>query len=184
MIIRLWIFLSLLSFKSWSQDTLTESSIVPDTLHSVRRASILSAVLPGAGQIYNHIGQLKGKKKGLWKVPLIYAGLGFSGYSIINNQRIVSSLKKEYRSRENGIIQDERWVSYDQTGIATLYAKYSRRRDLSLIGLILIYGLQVADAAVEAHFVNFDISEDLSLSIFPKMSDFRSVGVGFTFNFR
>ncbi|MBU2019776.1 MAG: hypothetical protein KJ941_09030 [Bacteroidetes bacterium] len=184
MILRLWIFFSLLSFSSWSQDSLVETSTIPDTIHSVRKATLLSLVLPGAGQVYNYTGQAKGQKKGLWKIPLIYAGLGFTGYSIVKNQIIVSSLKTEYRSRENGVFEDERWITYDQNGIVTLYSQYSRKRDLAIMGLILVYGFQIADAAVQAHFVNFDISEDLSLSIFPKMTDFRSVRVGFTFNFR
>jgi hypothetical protein len=41
----------------------------------------------------------------------------------------------------------------------------------------LMYGLQVADAGVEAHFVNFDVSDDISLRIKPKMLQQDAVGL-------
>ena len=61
--------------------TMIDSSKV----HSVRKATIYSAVLPGLGQIYNHRAMPKGSKKAYWKVPLIYSGLGASGYFLVFN---------------------------------------------------------------------------------------------------
>ena len=82
-----------------------DSTIVDSTkTHSVRKAIILSAVVPGAGQIYNHMAMPKGKKKAFWKVPLIYGGLGAAGYFLVTNQQEQLSLKREYTYRqENGI---------------------------------------------------------------------------------
>lgn len=177
-------FLLIFSNTLLSQDTLIKSPNTKDTSHSVRKAALYSAILPGAGQIYNHLAQPKGKKNAWWKVPLIYSALGFTGYSIIKNQEFVGSLKSEYRAREKGVFEDERWVSYDNTGLITLYTQYSKKRDFAILGSLLIYGFQLADAAVEAHFVNFDISEDLSLGINPIMITKQAPGLSFTLNFR
>ncbi len=155
-----------------------------DTVHSVRKATILSAVLPGAGQVYNHFAQPKGEKKAFWKVPLIYAGLGLAGYSVYSNQSKVISLRKEYNLRDdNGGIRSD-WLAYDSGGLLILEDQHASFRDYSILGFILVYGLQLADAAVEAHFVNFDISPDLSMNISPWTYQNSHAGLSMSINFR
>lgn len=173
-----------LSLSQWGysqKDTLQKE--VTDTLHSVRKATLLSTCIPGAGQIYNHTAKPKGKKYAFVKVPLIYTGLGATGYMIYNRQTEVLALKNEYRRREMNLLGDEKYAAYDNSGILTLYNSAARGRDLSIIAFVLVYGFQIADAAVEAHFVNFDVSEDLSLSIRPKYLGSSSFGVGLSFRF-
>jgi hypothetical protein len=165
-IVLLAIAIVFLSIPCFSQDSL-EVLVEKDTVHSVRKAALFSSILPGSGQIYNHIHQQKGQKKAFWKVPMIYSGLGATGYFFVNNQSTVLDLKNEYRNRQNGQAGSTQWSAYDDEGVLVLYQSYSRSRDLSLLGFILIYGIQVADSAVEAHFVDFDISEDLSMSFSP-----------------
>jgi hypothetical protein len=163
-----------------------EKTIVKDTVkpHSVRKATIYSAVLPGLGQIYNHRAMPKGKKKAHWKVPLIYAGLGASGYFLVNNQITQKELKTEYTNRiENGIVS-EKWQNYDDQGVLTLYNQYLTWRDLSILAVSGVYLLQLIDAGVEAHFVNFDISEDLSMSIEPTIMANATGGVMLRLKFR
>ncbi|HNS43475.1 MAG TPA: DUF5683 domain-containing protein [Taishania sp.] len=136
--------------------------------HSVKLAAILSAALPGAGQVYNHIAMPKGKKKAYWKVPLIYAGLGVTGYFAVKNHLEQKVLKQEYINRtEYGLTPIEKYSNYDDAGILQLYNQKITRRDLLFLGMGLVYLLQIADAAVEAHFVNFDVSKDLSMKIRP-----------------
>ncbi len=136
--------------------------------HSVKLAAILSAALPGAGQVYNHIAMPKGKKKAYWKVPLIYAGLGVTGYFAVKNHLEQKVLKQEYINRtEYGLTPIEKYSNYDDAGILQLYNQKITRRDLLFLGMGLVYLLQIADAAVEAHFVNFDVSKDLSMKVRP-----------------
>lgn len=153
--------------------------------HSIRKAIILSAVVPGAGQVYNHMAMPKGKKKAFWKVPLIYAGLGTAGYFLISNQQQQLSLKREYTYRQDyGVPNDPNWIAYDDYGVLTLYNQYLNWRDMSILAVGAVYLLQLADAGIEAHFVNFDVSEDLSISLKPRLLNASAPGIGVSFNFR
>lgn len=172
------------SFYSFGQE---DSTAVQDTTtHSVRKATILSAVAPGAGQIYNHLAMPKGKKKAFWKVPLIYAGLGTMGYFIVSNQSEVKTLRGHYTNIiDNNIAPTDQYSVYgtDAAAILTLHDQYAQWRDFSIIGLVAVYAVQVIDAAVEAHFVNFDVTEDLSLRLSPSMITPQAAGIKLSFNF-
>jgi hypothetical protein len=175
LLISLILCLSLISFSQ--QKILSDSINDTSKVHSVKKAVILSTCIPGAGQIYNHIAMPKRQKKAFWKVPLIYAGLGTTSYFLIQNQITQSSIKKEYRNRLSGGALDPTWEPYDNQALVTLQRQYLDNRDLSMLLLFVMYGLQVADAGVEAHFVNFDVSDDISLRIKPKMLQQDAVGL-------
>ena len=178
------LFKSLVAFP---QDSTLKNTdpVVNDTIkkHSIRTAVILSAVIPGAGQIYNHTAMPKGKKKAFWKVPLIYAGLGASTYYLISNQMTQRDLKAEYTNRLEGLPGDPKWQSYDDAGVLTLYGQHLNRRDLSILAVGAVYLLQLVDAGVEAHFVTYDISEDLTLGFDPVLMDYKTAGIKMTLNF-
>lgn len=163
-----------------AQETL--DTIQKDTVHSFKKAMIYSAVLPGAGQVYNHIAMPKGKKKAYWKLPLIYAGLGATGYFAFTNNRTKNELRTEYEFRQD-FNNTNKFPEYDDAGLLSLYGIYRTRRDLCIVGFGIVYLLQIVDAGVEAHFVNFDIKDDLSLAIEPRMLSYNSFGVGITLNF-
>lgn len=166
-----------------------DSTAVQDTvpIHSVRKATILSAALPGSGQIYNHIAMPKGKKKAFWKVPLIYGSLGALGYFIIDNHQTVLELRGVYNTiNAGGTAPPGTWEVYgtDQSAILSLHDQFARWRDFSIVGFAAVYAIQVIDAAVEAHFVNFDVTENLSMRFSPTMMNRQSVGLKLSLNFR
>jgi hypothetical protein len=72
---------------------------------------------------------------------------------------------------------------YDDYAILTLFQQYQNQRDLSILGVSFVYLLQLVDAGIEAHFVRFDISEDLSMSIYPSFPMGQTVGIGMRWNF-
>lgn len=152
--------------------------------HSVRKASILSAVIPGAGQIYNHRAMPKGKKNAFWKIPIIYGGLAATGYSVLSNNQLQKELKSEYNSRVNTGLISKKYEIYDDQGIVSLYYQHLNRRDLFIIGFGAVYLFQILDAAVEAHFVSFDISEDLTLHFKPQVFSKSQSGISLSFNFK
>ena len=128
-------------------------------LKSAHKASILSAVIPGAGQAYN---------KKYWKVPIIYASLTTSIYFIYDNQNKLTNYQDAYISRSNGGT-DEYIDVYNDSQLLTIVDYYERNRDVSYIITAAIYLLNIVDASVDAHLFDFDISEDLSLETSPQI---------------
>ena len=53
--------------------------------------------------------------------------------------------------------------------------RYRRWRDLSIFSFIGVYVLSVIDAYVDAQLSNFDISEDINLSIEPQIINSRQM---------
>lgn len=67
--------------------------------HKWKHATIWSACIPGAGQIYNEIGyrKIKNKKhRAWWKVPIIYGALGVTGYYFYDYLALARSQKTEW----------------------------------------------------------------------------------------
>jgi hypothetical protein len=164
------------------QDMPLKAKEEPKT-HSVGRAAIYSAVLPGLGQAYN---------KKYWKIPIIYAGFGVMGYFIVSNNNEYKVFKEAYIYVANGEtypIDNPYVTKYSQTQLQDAMEYYRRNRDLSIIVCGLWYTLNILEAYVDAHFFDYDISEDLSMSIKPAavISPFTSIqpapGIKVSFKF-
>lgn len=144
-------------------------------IHSPKLAGTLSAVLPGAGQIYN---------AKFWKLGLVYGGLGGLGYLIHNNNKSYQSYRNVIRFRTgNNPGGSDLFPDYSTEQLITLQDQARRNRDLYIIGSTLVYMLQIVDAIVDAHLKTFDVSDDLSFApvIFPVNGQSN---MGFTLNFR
>ncbi len=159
--------------------------------HSPQKATIMSACLPGLGQIYN------GK---WWKVPIVYAGLGGLGYLAFSNYSEYQSFLHAYEYK-TGDLPDGVTLSEHEAELANRYAdsqlqtyKESYRRDFEFYSILTVawYGLNILDACVDGHLYDYDISDDLSLSIDPylrptatpiKMPQYAQVGLSFQLNF-
>jgi hypothetical protein len=130
--------------------------------HSPKKAAIFSAVLPGAGQIYN---------KKWWKVPIIYAGGAGLAYSFQFNQSKYIRYRTAYKYRiDNDPSTVDDYVGvYSDDNLNTLQKYYHRYRDLTVIGFAALYALNVIDASVDAHLFTFDVSDDLSVNIHPTL---------------
>jgi hypothetical protein len=134
---------------------------------SPRRATLMSAALPGLGQAYT---------RSYWKIPIIYVGAGIIGYLLIDNSQKYTLWRDRYiiqrTAIENGFDPPIRNPANndDPYRLETLkYAKdtYRRYRDLNVILAGLLYVLNLADANVTAHLKSFDLSKDLSMRIQP-----------------
>ncbi len=155
-----------------------------DTIfHPYKKALLYSAILPGGGQIYNSIKSDKKFKNAYWKVPLIYAGVGFMGYTLVANQLLCNDLKNEYNNRQNGGLLNPEWEQYDDYSILALYDSYLNSRDLSILGLAAVYFLQIVDAGVEAHFLKFDVSPNLTLKFDATLMSYNSPGIRLNLKF-
>ncbi len=150
--------------------------------HSPGLAVGLSAVIPGAGQIYN---------KKWWKVPIIYAGLGTSIYLTCRFAKKMNTYKYEYRYRMDGTLDklDPALSGKSDENILSLKKQYQRYMEISIAATGIIYVLNLIDAVVDAHLFYFDISDDLSLKLSPYVqpTPFEHIGGGgiaMTFNLK
>ena len=140
-------------------------------VYNPRVAGIRSAILPGLGQIYN---------KKYWKLPIVYGALGISGYVFYYNLTNYKDTRFAYKAKYNASLPGA--TAADTAELAKIkpplerYSlqtlKYYRdefRRDIdySVVAFILLWGLNVVDAIVDAHLKAFDVSPDLSLYIKP-----------------
>jgi hypothetical protein len=126
---------------------------------SARKATIMSAILPGLGQIYN---------KKYWKAPVIYAGLGGLGYFFyVNNTRYNFYRQGLLTAVANGgnAVVDGQTQTVSQLQTQKLY--YRKFRDFAGIGIGILYILNIIDANVDAHLKTFDVSDDLSIHLDP-----------------
>lgn len=128
--------------------------------HSPRTAIILSAVLPGLGQAYN---------KKYWKIPIVYAGLGVGVYFLQDNIREVKTFKQHYRNATDDDPNTINTSGFNQAGLQEKINQHKKWRDYSYLGLAAVYLLNLLDANVDAHLFNFDVSEDLSMSVTPSL---------------
>ena len=146
-----------------------------------KRAMWLAIVLPGAGQSYN---------RKYWKLPLVYGGITGCIYAITWNNQMFHDYSQAYMDiMDNdpntdsyndflhlGNVVDESNKSRYQELFRKRKDRYRRWRDLSVFALIGVYALSVIDAYVDASLSEFDISDDLSLSVSPTVIDARSTG--------
>lgn len=136
-----------------------------------RKATILSAILPGAGQVYNEKS---------WKVPIIYAGLVTDIYFIGFNNSRYQVFKEALFASDNGEPTD--FPTLNRGALVRNVDYWRGNRDLCYILLGAIYALNLIDANVDAHLSGFDISDDLALGIEPKIESFsaRNNSLGFS----
>ena len=141
--------------------------------HSPRKAALLSAVVPGLGQIYN------GK---WWKTPIVYAGLGGLGYLAYSNYADYKTYLTAYEIKTGdlpeGVTPSEEALQYSEYYQASQLQTYkeSYRRDFESYCILIAawYGLNIVDAIVDGHLYTYDISDDLSLAVDPVFNTFSS----------
>ena len=140
--------------------------------HRPRTAAIRSAILPGLGQIYN---------KKYWKLPIVYGALGISGGIFFYNLKNYKDSRFAYRVKYNMRVNRTDSALYAQIrdnlkplseeSLRFYRNQFRRDIDYSVLFMLLLWGLNVVDAAVDAHLKTFDVSPDLSLQIKPGYSE-------------
>ena len=131
-------------------------AVQPDFSHSASKAIMYALVLPGLGQGYN---------ERYFKIPIVYAALGVAGYAIVFNTRQYQESSLNYA------------LSPDDTN--ERYLRFWRRNlELSYIGLIVVYALQVVDAYVDAQLYSWDVNENLGFRIAPSIQPMMSLTSG------
>ena len=138
--------------------------------HDPAKAALMSAFLPGAGQIYN---------KKYWKVPVVYAGLGglgvWLGHNVVQHSAYTEAYKSFFDSDTVNTLSHNGYIT--ETQINFKRKEFKRNLDVSAIALGVWYLLQIVDATVDAHLFEFDVNEDISIYFRPdvRMKTARSI---------
>lgn len=144
--------------------------------HDPAKAALLSAALPGAGQIYN---------KKYWKLPIVYVGLGglagLVGYSAVEWKGYTNAYRLELDgdSLTNGSYRG----FTGETQLLIKRKQFKRTLDLSAIALTVYYLLNIVDATVDAHLIDFNVTDDISVSIAPDFNYQAKSDFSFNNNF-
>lgn len=163
---------------SFSQ-TKTEIKSAADTAKKVRsiaaKAAIRSAILPGLGQIYN---------KKYWKLPLVYGALAIPVSTFKYNSDWYTKTRFAYTARVTNDTANFKNIARELQPISTEALRtyrnsFRKNMDFSVLGLLLMWGLNVVDATVDGHLRTFNISDDLTMSIQPSTRNFQQ-GFGMT----
>jgi hypothetical protein len=111
-------------------------------------AMLLSAMLPGAGQVYAHR---------YYTIPIIY-GLGIYFGSIANN---ANNQYADYRSKYSESVRLDTAKHSGDPYLLSARDFYRNQRDEYLLYLGLTYFFNIIDAYVGATLFDFDISDEI-----------------------
>ena len=122
------------------------------------RAAFYSAIIPGLGQAY--LGKA-------WKIPIIYAAMGTSYYyyNLQNNQ--MKEYRTAYKKRQNGIFNDrflEKDIPITTEQLLIGMDFHKNYRDIAMLLLAASYMLNILEANVSAHLLQFNVNDDLSIT--------------------
>ena len=122
------------------------------------KAAFYSAIIPGLGQAFLGKG---------WKVPIIYAAIGASLYYYDINNKEMNSYRTAYKRRLNGFFDDEYLeteipITTDQLLLGMEFHK--NYRDIAIILAAASYMLNILEANVSAHLLQFNVNDDLSVT--------------------
>lgn len=99
--------------------------------------------------------------------------MGTSIYFYISNNKKYHQYRDAYKSRLEGYTGDE--FSYlDDSRLIAAQKFYQRNRDLSMLITGLFYILNIVDANVDAHLMQFNVNEKLTVKPDIYRNDFTS----------
>ncbi len=194
----------------WSSISIVQAQTIPDSLiirgdeierhapveslpidttqekHSPRKAAIRSAIIPGWGQVYN---------KKYWKVPIVYTAIGIPAYLYIDNQKWYNKTRYALAVIQSGTTNADslsrvdpqlQWMVENkaEASVRNYRNQFRRNMDYSILYGLLMWGLNVVDATVDAHLKDFDVSDDISLKVQPAVLPGNAPGVSLVFTLK
>tara|TARA_B100001059_G_scaffold80314_1_gene78288 strand:+ start:8009 stop:8554 length:546 start_codon:yes stop_codon:yes gene_type:complete len=140
------------------------------------KATYYSAVLPGLGQAYN---------KKYWKIPIVYGALGAGIYFYKKNDTDYNRYRDAYKRRLAGFTDDEFFgngvnPAISNDGLIRAQKTLKSNKELSILVTVGLYILNIIDANVDAHLMQYNLDDNLSIK--PNI-DFNQINRHSTFGF-
>lgn len=148
---------------------------------SPSKAAFYSTIFPGGGQIYN---------KKYWKAPIVWGALAFPAYYYQVNNSEYKRFRTAYKLRKNGLVDEFTINGIETVSLETMEAAQEQlreNRDFSLLSFVILYILQIVEASVNAHLLQFNTDDNLSfkptLIQDPISFDMPTVGLTIKYSF-
>ena len=130
------------------------------------KAALRSAILPGLGQAYN---------KKYWKIPIVYGVIAIPVSLYNYNRKWYNLTRNAYTIRSNNDSANFNKIAPELVPLSSealrLYRNdFRKNMDFSILGILLTWGLNIVDATVDGHLRGFDITDEVSLKLAPKLS--------------
>lgn len=136
------------------------------------RATWLSVLCPGLGQIYN---------RRYWKLPIVVGAYMGLIYATSWNNTMLTDYTTAYNDLMDNDPDTRSYMNFFAPGVSesslnqswlinTFQSRknyFRRNRDLCIVGMLGVYLVAILDAYVDASLAHFDISPDLSLNWSP-----------------
>lgn len=153
-----------------------DSADMPDPL----KAALLSAAMPGLGQIYN---------RSYWKLPVVYGGMMTLGYMVHYFDYYYIKYRNAYNAEQDGNPETINPLAgtRENNRLFERIEFYRRNRDYMMILTAGVYLLNVMEAHVDAHLQTFDLSDDIALEVRPDILNTPyayHLGITLNFNFK
>ena len=123
------------------------------------RAAFYSAVIPGLGQARN---------KKYWKIPIVYGAIGTGIYFYLDNNKVYKRYRNAYKRRLAGFTDDEFYglnsiPILSNEALIRAQETLRRNKELSLLITIGLYALNIIDANVDAHLLQYNMDTNLAV---------------------
>jgi len=176
-----FIVLMLASSSVFAQKDKNGTLIITDTIKvndinplAPAKAAFFSAIVPGLGQAYN---------KRYWKIPIVIGAIGTGIYFYSDNNTKYHRYRDAYKVRIAG--GKDEFPEYSTATLINAQKTFQRNRDLSALISIGLYVLNIVDANVDAHLMQFNVNDNLTLhpDIYPNDINYKQ-NVGLVLNYR
>lgn len=148
------------------------------------RAALMSAIVPGAGQIYN---------RKYWKAPIVWIGLGASAFYAVKFYNETQTYGQAAHNTAHGAdsLNSTSYRGYNlqtltQTQLSTLQDDSRRYMYMNIAIFSAVYALNIVDAYVDAHLKEFDVNDNLSFKVKPLFytANYSHLATGLTLSLR
>ena len=153
----IYITVFILPIFSFGQDNDFEKDL--ETALRPSKATFYSAVLPGLGQAYN---------KKYWKIPIVYGAIATGIYFYKQNDKDYNRYRNAYKRRLAGFTDDEfygsgQYPSISNDGLIRAQSTLKRNKELSILVSVGLYILNIIDANVDAHLLQYNLDDNLTV---------------------
>lgn len=162
-------FLNFLKINAQKTDNYSDIKIEKQVIENIKtdplrpaKSAFYSAVLPGLGQAYN---------RKYWKIPIVYGAIGTALYFYFDNDKIYDRYRYAYKRRLAGFADDEFYGPNEvpfisQDALIRAQRALKRNKEVSMLITVGMYVLNIIDANVDAHLLQYNIDDNLSFQPF------------------